>query len=114
MAGRSIPTRYLRQNITRWTVSEDGYGGFEFGPPQVIKGRWEQHQKLFTDLEGHQKVSRAEVFLAESVEVGDYLYNGYTTELDPTTICSGECFRVQMYHEIPDLRNIMTVRQAIL
>ena len=104
--------RNLKQDITHWTATPDGYGGFTFGSPSTQKGRWVNRNVLFNDAAGEEVVSNSIVNLSLDVAEGDYLYEGKSTEADPTTLDGAA--RVRRFNKFPDLRKLNTVRKAFL
>ena len=104
-------SRNLKQAITRWTVSTDGFGGFTFGIPETFHGRWEDRNTTFRDNQGNEVVSNATVYLEKDVEVGDYLYCGESADADPTKI-GGK--RVMQFNKITNLRNTEVQRKVFL
>lgn len=98
--------------ITHWSTAANGFGGFTFGAPNVINGRWEQRSELFRTPQGEEKVSEAVVFVEEDLEEGDYLYLGESSEVDPTSLVGA--FRIQRFVRIPGLRRLRVQRKALL
>ena len=107
-------TRNLREDITHWPViGSNGYGGFTFDTPVVLKGRWEDKNELFRTLDNEEEVSNAIVYLNTDVAVGDFLVRGdETAESDPTSV-SGT-FRARNYNKTTNLRNVMALRKVFL
>lgn len=103
--------RNLKQDVTWWAASPDGYGGYTYSSPQTIKGRWQDKQELFRTPAGDEQVSKAIVYLDQDVDVGDYLYEGLSTAADPTSL---EAYQVRQFGKVPDLRNLQSLRKAIL
>ncbi len=106
--------RHLRQDVTHWPVTgSDGYGGFAYGAPVLLKGRWEDKAVLFRTIENEEVVSNALVYLSVDIAVGDYFGEGdFTATADPTTI-SGT-FRSKQYHKSTDLRALQALRKVFL
>jgi hypothetical protein len=103
--------RNLTHSITRWTVSESLYDGFDYGPPQLIKGRWQERSVMFRSPDGEELVSQAIVYLAEDVNIGDFLALGdYSTSASPP---SGAA-RVRQFNRISNLRDSTIERKAFL
>jgi hypothetical protein len=111
----SIATRNLREDVTHWPVTgSDGYGGFTFGTPIKLKGRWEEKQELFLTLDNEEEVSKAIVYLNADVAEGDYLGQGdQTTEADPTA-STADAHRLRQYDKVTDLRALNALRKAWL
>lgn len=77
----------LSQTATWWaSTGNDGYGKPTFASPSPVDCRWEDWRSLV--LSGTMEESRitARVFLDFAPTVGDYLYEGESTEEDPTTV----------------------------
>lgn len=105
--------RNLRQQVTWWPTSAPKFAGFTFGTPTLLKARWEDRQELFRKPGGEELVSKAVVFLADDVSIGDYMALGdYTTTDDPTTLQGA--FRVEQFSKITSLRNTEVERRAFL
>ena len=103
--------RNLVHDITVWSATPDGFGGYEFSEPRHIKGRWNHKSERTTDAEGNEIVTNAEVMISKEVEVGDYLHYGVSDVVDPTTV---RAYTVKDYRETTDLRNVEVVRKAIV
>lgn len=109
----STLTRNLRQEITHWGITPNGFGGFDFTAPALLKGRWEDRQVQFRDVKGNEEASNALVYLNTDVAIGDYVYLGDALlTADPTTLALS--FQVRQFNKIPDLRNIQMQRKAFL
>ncbi len=82
------------QQATLWTGSAmDGYGKRAYTAPQLIMIRWQQELKLALTKDGEEITQIGQVWLQDSVNVGDYLALGNYTEssdagavADPTTL----------------------------
>lgn len=109
--------RNLRQDVTHWPVTgSDGFGGFTFGSPVLLRGRWEDTNEIFTDgVSMEQAVSRSIVYLGADIDEGDYLALGDfvtgTPVTDPTTVTS---HRIRTRDKSTDLRGLRTLRKAYL
>lgn len=108
----SFTTRNLNDTCTFWGVTADGYDGFTFSAPTIIKCRWEERGELFMNTQGEQEVSNAVVHLASDVSLGGYLYHGESVALDPTSL-SGT-FRIKRFNKITALRSMGISRVAYL
>ncbi len=104
--------RNLKQDVTHWAVTPDGFGGFSFIAPAPLKGRWEEVAELFRDPAGEEEVSKATVYLSADVVTSDYLFLGTTAAVDPTAIA--DTFQVRQFHKTPDLRLLDFERKAFL
>ena len=103
----------LNQDVTHWPITgSDGYGGFTFGTPVLLAGRWEQKQELFINQDMEEILSSAVVYLNTDLEIGDYVIEGdETTTADPTTLASK---RIRGLNKITDLRAITALRKLWL
>ena len=106
--------RNLKQDVTRWPITgSDGFGGFTFGEPVCIKGRWEDRSELFLNLDNEEEVSNAIIYLNTDIEVGDYFALGdYTATNDPGTL--DVAFRSRNKNKITDLRGLNALRKVWL
>ena len=108
----TVLTRLLREDVTHWPLTgSDGYGGFTYGTPVKVKGRWEEKAVLFINDDQEEKVSEAIVFLETDIAVGDYLGQGnFVATPDPTTIVGPK--RIRQRQKTTDLRNLLAIRKA--
>ncbi len=106
-----ILSRNLKEDVTHWTVASDAFGGYTFGTPAALKGRWEQKSVQFRLPTGEEVTSDAVVYLNGDVDVEDYIFLGESEVADPTTI---KAFQVRQFHKTPDLRNLESLREAFL
>ncbi len=103
------------QEITIWTATPSGYGGYTFALPVTVEGRWEDRNILFKSDEGNDEVSEAIAYLAIDVETEDYLMEGRTSEADPLNLTDNKrAYRVQRFDKTPDLRVLAFERKAYL
>ncbi len=107
-------SRNLREDITHWPLTgTDGYGGFTYGAPVKLKGRWEDKTVLFLNDDNEEVVSAAIVYLENDIVSGDYLGQGdFTATADPTTIAGPR--RIRQRQKTTDLRNLLAIRKAFL
>lgn len=103
--------RNLHQDVTYWVTTPDGYGGWTFGAPVHLKGRWEEKTEEFMDKTGAQAVSQAVVYLDTDVEVDDYLFNGFSNEVNPSLL---KAYQIRRFDKSPDLRSVSFIRKAFL
>ena len=112
--------RNLRDDVTHWPVSgTDGFGGFAFSAPVLLRGRWQERAELFRDEENEERVSKAVIYLSTAVANGDYLALGdYVTPpnltADPNTLDTDASDRVAMYSRSTDLASLYVLHKAIL
>ena len=106
-------TRNLRQTITYWAPSTpDGYGGYSYGSPQWLIGRWEDRIEDFIDQNGRELTSRAVVYLDRDVEMGGYLFLGKSSATNPQTLSDAR--EIRDFRKIPSLRNRINERKVRL
>ncbi len=110
-----VATRHLEEEITHWPVTgSDGFGGFTFGAPALLEGRWEQKSELFVNFDLEEVLSMAVVYVDKDVDEGDFLGRGdQTAEADPTA-SSATGFRIRNFASIPDLHNLDVLRKVWL
>lgn len=110
----TIVTRHLKQDVTHWPIAgSDGYGGFTFGTPVLLKGRFEEKNELFINGENEEEVSRAVIYLNTDVSVDDYFALGdHTATADPTTLA--DTHRARQYGKVTDLRGLNALRKVWL
>lgn len=111
MPSVGLSRRYLNKDITHWVPTGDGYGGFSYSAPTVLKGRWESRVEKMVTLAGEEFVSQANIWLGISIDVGDYLFEGVSTEVDPNVAGAS---RVKIKSEIPSIRGSFVERKVIL
>lgn len=96
----------LNQIAVYWARGvADGYGDFDWEDPVEIPCRWEGVNEQFVDMAGEVHFSKAKVFLAQDVSVGDYLYLGSLDDLTSASSPSNTkgAFPVRRFDKIPDL-----------
>ena len=117
-------TRNLKQTAVYWAPSgKDGYGGYTFADPVELSPdesngvRWEKTQKLFIDPLGEERLSQSQVYLAQDVALGGYLYLGDLDDIASSVTgpedVSG-AYKIQQFDKIPDLKAIGFLRRAWL
>lgn len=107
--------RNLREDVTHWPVtSSDGYGGFLYDTPILLKGRWEDKNELFLTPDNEEVMSSAVVYLNTDVDPGDYLAQGDHATVpiaNPTTVSAK---RIRNYGKSTDLRALVALRKVWL
>lgn len=104
----------LPHDVTYWAVTgDDGFGGFTFASPVLIKGRWEDRNQTSVGEAGRTQLSRSTVFLNQDVAEHDYLYLGDATANPIPTDVDG-AFPIMEFQKISDLGNADYVRKALL
>lgn len=77
--------RVCVQDAVYWGAPvSNGYGGYTYNQPKLIKCRWTDTTKNITTDSGELIVSRAEVLVVDDLEVGGVLYLGDFTGLTNT------------------------------
>lgn len=107
-----VGSRNLREDITYWSVTADGFGGYIFKGPFQMKGRWEQKQQLIWTAKGEEEVSAAQVYLSSDVENGGYIFRGKSSEADPTTLSNA--WIIRQFNRIPAQSGTRIARKAFL
>lgn len=111
----TLAVRHLREDITYWPYTgPDTYGGYAaFGTAVIIKGRWEDVDHVEELSSSREETSNAKVYLDTDVQIGDYLARGdLTAQADPTVVSGA--WKIRDYHRQTDLRNLETIRKAVL
>lgn len=110
----TFTTRHMKEDVTHWPVTgTDGFGGFTYGTPILLKGRWEEKATLFLTNDNEERVSSAIVYLSEGVEAGDYLgYGDSEAVADPTTLTSAH--RIMQRFRTTDLRALTQLWKVFL
>lgn len=101
----------MQETFTFWTASPNGYGGYTYGNPTVVKGRWEDKTEQFISATGKETISKAIAYIDRSVTVGGFLFRGLATDTDPTEIGANIIQRIDSSR---DLRNVKTVRKVYM
>lgn len=109
-----MSARNRRQDATLWVnTGSDGYSGFTFATPKVIKVRWEERSELFITNEGEQETSSAVVYLGQDVANGDFLALGiHDTIANPGDVA--KAYRVRGFGRVTDLRSLTQQWKAFL
>lgn len=69
----------LRDKVTVWHVSPDGYGGFVFQSPVLANGHWMDQTQIVTGAKGEEIVSKGWTLLDTDVNENDYVCLGDQT-----------------------------------
>ncbi|KKK58040.1 hypothetical protein LCGC14_3048410 [marine sediment metagenome] len=105
--------RALNQVVTHWGTTPDGFGGFAFTAPAALNGRWQKKREVIDRFgAGQEYVSTAQVFIDVDIIEGDYLFEGVSTDTDPTLLDGAR--RIEKFEKLPDLRNLDHQRKAYL
>ena len=112
----ATPARRTRESITHWSnAGSDGFGGFTFGSPTLLKGRWEERAEIYTTDEGEEAVSTSIVYLYDVVSEGDYLSLGDDATVpvaNPTSLATAH--RVKQHMRTTDLRVLRSLHKVYL
>jgi hypothetical protein len=74
----------LREDVTYWNPpTRDGYGGYTWGSPTALKGKWEDGESLIYAADGSYTVASTNVWVGVPLEEGGYLFNGSTVVSEP-------------------------------
>jgi len=106
----------FNHNITYWAVTgSNGFGGFTFATPVLLKGRWEDRVEQFRNPRDEEEVSQSIAYLDVDVDIGDYLAEGdfvTTPTSDPTTLDGAS--RVRQRLRTTSLRSLEALRKVYL
>ena len=106
-------TADYQDQVTYWqNLGTDGWGDRSFAAPVVLMCRWEEIAEKFLMYDGEQKVSKAVVYIPQLLAIGDYLYRGLTSQVNPTVLPGA--YEIKQIMEIPDLRRAFKERRAFL
>jgi hypothetical protein len=109
--------RNLNDDVTHWPVTgSDGFGGFLYGAPVLLKGRWEEKTELFLNANNEEEASQAIIYLNDDVDVGDWLgYGDFVTGTPVTNPSSlDEAHRIRQRNRSTDLRSLVALRKVYL
>lgn len=108
----NMATRNLKEKVTWWEATPDGFGGSTFSSPVVLNGKWQDRVEMTMSGSGKEIVSRAQVWVDQDVNIGDYLFSGESTSADPTTLDGA--YPVMDFRKTTDLRSLVILRKAVL
>ncbi len=87
---------------TLWVSSGvDSAGEAQYGSPMAISVRWEQREQEFRSEDGSTRRASNVVYLGQDVKIGDFMYLGTSTEVDPRD--EEDALRVQEFRKIPSI-----------
>lgn len=98
----------MKQTLVHWANPvSDGYNGWTFDSPVEIKGRCEYAQDMVLTEDNEEVISKAHVYLDETIKEGEYLYLGTLDDLDsdPQPLEVEGAMRIIAYSTIPSLYN---------
>jgi len=109
-------SRHLKDSATHWPVTgSDGFGGFLFGAPVLLRARWEDKAELFLTDNKEEEVSKSVVYLEVDVSTGDYLSEGdhaTTPVSDPSSLTTAH--RIRQHGRSTDLRSMQQLHKVYL
>lgn len=109
----SFLTFGLAQTLTLWRVTGiDGFNKPSFAAPEEQICRWEERSEKIQTADGTEVLSRARIFLAVDVALGDYMLLGTNSETNPMQVPGA--YRVRDFRKIPSLDGTMFERKAFL
>lgn len=101
--------RNLNEIITYWSVQQDDFGGYTFGDPVELNGRWEtMFDKIMLSTGEEVKIAN-KVYLDGDVQVGGYLYQGLSYSADPVALGA---MIIRQFKKVSSLRNKEYLRVA--
>lgn len=110
----SFVDNHLHQTATYWRLlGDDGYGGHFFEAPEAISVRWEDSSEQYLTATGDETISKAKIFVDKDVEVGGYLALGSYSDDTPYKQKS-RAFEIKRFEKQPDLRNLTSLRMAVI
>lgn len=98
--------RGVYQTAVYWAnPRNDGFGGTEYDAPVEIDCRWREVRERFTDQNGVEQTSQAEVLVFQDLEIGGLLYLGKLGDLASDEEASPEqlmdAFKVKKFEKVP-------------
>lgn len=103
----------LNQVCTYWQrTGVDGFNQPSFAAPVTIVCRWEDRSQRIQNDEGVDVMSKARVFLAQDIAVGDYLALGLYAGANPRTVADAHI--VLQFAKIPGIYAEAFERKAYL
>lgn len=104
--------KYLVDTITYWAPSgRDVYGATTFSAPTTISGRFVKKMEQVINGTGELVSSLCIAWVDQAVELGGYLYEGTSTNLDPTESVV-DSYEIISYKETKDLKGNIVLRKA--
>lgn len=106
--------RNMRDVITYWapTGVKNVYGKPTWDPPVTLMARWEDTQQIIVSKHAKEYVSKSKVMVIEELSMDGYLFNGTSTEVDPTTVTGA--WEIQAVGRMNDLRAMSSLTVAFL
>lgn len=90
----SFPSNLVKSLITYWSPSGNNkYGQRTFNSPVEVKAHWEDRALVFIDQSGAEARSQAIVYLDTDVVNFGWLFNGISTDGDPTSVSDAKEIR---------------------
>ena len=111
-------TALLAQTATLWSAT--GTNAFDnsaltYGPPTIIKSRWEQMSELSVDFEASADINTesfsTRIYVDRDIEIEDYIALGEHIG-EPQT--NEEAHKVKEFSKLSDIRLLRTTRIAYI
>jgi len=98
-------------DVTVWvpTGEPDIYGKDTYDR-EVIKARWEESRRTFTNTDGNLVTSNAVVYVKKSFPYGSLFKKGVDASVEPPQ----DAYKMERYQEIPNLRGTRVEREILL
>ena len=112
------PESMLKQTAVYWANPvNDGFGAFSYDTAVDLSVRWEDKSVLFVDAGGNEVTSRAVVYVATDLTVGEYLMLGEVDDLssaeeEPEAYASA--YMIRAVEKIPSVRSSTFLRKVFL
>ena len=110
--------RNLNQTAVYWGApTNDGYGNFVWNEPIEISCRWEDSMRIVVAVTGEEKVSAAEVQVAQDLDENGMLLMGTLVALDSDQLddpVAAGASLILRFDKIPTLDAIHFYRKAYL
>jgi len=82
MSITSFINKIAVQDAVYWgNPVNDGFGGYTFDTPVVIKCRWEDMERVYTGQEGQQIQQKAKVIVTQEIDIRGWLMLGTLNDL---------------------------------
>ena len=115
----AFPNTALNQVCVYWgSPVPNGYGWYTFAEPVELDCRWVDTTQVITDNKGKEIVSKAEVQVAQDLDVNSILYLGTLDDLDsgqeddPRTVSGA--FQIRRFDKTPTVKADVFYRAAYL
>lgn len=106
-------TANMTQDATYWPfLSVDEFNKPTFGPPALIKCRWQDKQELFRSAEGEQLTSTSVVYPDRALVRKGYLFRGITDTINPRSVSGAS--QILQISDSPSLDGRRTLHKVLL